>query len=292
MNKNMKLRKKILSSKLSIITSVSLGLCFHSQAQTSVDTELLLLVDVSGSVNTSEYNLMMGGYSEAFRSQAVVDSIQTGSLGSIAVSLVFWSGAAQQSTGVAWTKIDSLQSAIDFADAIDSVSSSRPYSASTAVGSALTMGATTFGTETGNTENGFSSAAQVIDISGDGEDNNTPITSPTGDRESSLQDSRDGAMASGVDMINGLTIGNAGGDLEGYYNTNVISGSSGGVAAFTQTAATFADVETSLNTKLQREIEAGAKIGVVAVPEPSTTALIGLAGMLMILKRRKIRFKN
>ena len=52
--------------------------------------------------------------------------------------------------------------------------------------------------------------AQIIDVSGDGEDNNTP---PSPNYAQNVRTARDAAIAAGVDMINGLPIGNAGGSF-------------------------------------------------------------------------------
>jgi len=126
--------------------------------------------------------------------------------------------------------IDSAESANSFADQLSGTS--RPFSGMTAIGSGINYGTTLFGSETGGEANGFESAAQIIDVSGDGTDNNTPPDNT--DRAANVRASRDASLAAGVDMINGLPIGNAGGALEQYYIDNVIGGSAGGVDAFTQ----------------------------------------------------------
>lgn len=246
-----------------------------------VDTELLLLVDVSGSVDTSEYNLMMDGYEAAFRNSSVVSAIQGGDTGAVAISLVFWSGSAQQSVGVNWMLVNDSTSANAFADAI--AATSRPFSGATAIGSGIDYAVTQFGTETGGADNGFTSDAQIIDVSGDGEDNNTP---PAPNYAQNVRTARDAAIAAGVDMINGLPIGNAGGALETYYQDNIIAGSAGGVAAFTQSAASFGDIETSLTTKLVNETTAGANVSLGIVPEPTSSSMIAL-GMCSLLFWRK-----
>ncbi len=253
------------------------------QAATIVDTELLLLVDVSGSVDSNEYNLMMQGYAEAFRSSDVLSAIQAGSEGTIAVALAFWSGSSDQAMAVNWTAINSSESANAFADAISQTV--RPYSGMTAIGSALEYGATTFGTETGGlTDNGFTSISQIIDISGDGYDNNTPPDNV--DRALNVKAASEAALASGVDMINGLPIGNAGGDLVGYYETYVIGGEAGGVDAFAQPTDTFSDVQSSLEKKLVSEVGAGASAS-QAVPEPSSILLVALGGISLLWRRSK-----
>lgn len=260
----------------------SILLANSTQADVKVDTELLLLVDVSGSVDSGEYNLMMQGYTDAFRNLDIVDAVSQGPEGSIAVALMFWSASTQQQVGVDWMKIDDTASASAFADAI--AATSRPFSSMTAIGSAITAGTELFGTETGGAvSNGFQSTVQLIDISGDGEDNNTP---PDLDRAQNVRVARDAAIASGVDMINGLPIGNAGGDLEQYYIDNVIAGSIEGVEAFTQPVAGFSNVAESLELKLSREIKVGA-VTAASVPEPSSVILIGVGAMAFILRRKR-----
>lgn len=270
-----KVSKKLIQAIVTAGTAVGLS---QSSFAEDVDTELLLLVDVSGSVDSSEYNLMMGGYEQAFRSASVLTAIQGGNRGAIAVSLVFWSANTQQATGVGWTKINNSTSANAFADAI--ANTTRQYNSMTAIGSAITHGTTLFGTETGGVDNGFSSNAQIIDISGDGEDNDTP---PDGDRAQNVRDARDAAMATGIDMINGLPIGNAGGALVAYYTDNIIAGSSGGVDAFTQHASTFGDIQDTLETKLQAEIVAGANIA----PEPSSVSMFAIGACMFIFRRNR-----
>ena len=262
--------------------SALLASSFIGQASAfQVDTELLLLVDVSGSVDNSEYSLMMDGYQQAFRNTSVVDAIQSGRYGSIAASVVFWSGANEQSVGLDWTLIDSAESANAFADALSSVV--RPFSGMTAIGSGLEYGTSLFGDETGGDANAFESVAQIIDISGDGTDNNTP---PDGaDRAANVRRERDASLAQGVDMINGLPIGNAGGALDQYYIDNVIGGEAGGVEAFTQASNTFSDVEDALTLKLQREVAAGAEVS-NAVPEPKIAYLLSGICTIFLLRRR------
>jgi hypothetical protein len=283
------MKTKLLSPAVS--SSASLLFCsflaIHPNASAiDVDTELLLLVDVSGSVSTTEYQLMMNGYANAFRQTSVLDSIQSGARGSVAVALAFWSDANQQRVGMNWTLISDKASANTFADSLGKLS--RPYSSTTALASGINFGTRLFGTETGGTDNGFSSLVQVIDVGGDGEDNASPWAKA--DLSGAVRAARDGALAAGVDMINGLPIGRGAGDLVGYYAANVAGGSAGGVDAFVQPTATFADIEKSLTTKLNREVGAAAAQSIEnisAVPEPGYLPLIGGSlGMLLLVRRR------
>jgi Protein of unknown function (DUF1194) len=70
--------------------------CDHTpaQAQTLVDLQLVLAVDVSGSVNQSRFELQRDGYVAAFRSTRVLETIRSGPHQAIAVTMVQWTGPA------------------------------------------------------------------------------------------------------------------------------------------------------------------------------------------------------
>lgn len=221
-------------------------------AAVSVGLELMLLVDVSGSVSDSEYALQKTGYVNAFNDAAVQAAILGSQGGAIAVTYIEWSGNTQQSVEVGWTLINSVASAQAFAAAING--STRDFFGSTAVQTAMNSQFFRFGTEVGAAGNGFESLRQVIDVSGDGADNNSSISGATG---------RNNALAAGVDTINGLAIlGEAG--LQTYYANNVVGG-----GGFLEVANDFSDFSAAIGRKLIREV--------VNVPEPSSLALIALA---------------
>ena len=74
-----------------------LGIPSNAQAQsTDVDLELLFLVDVSGSVNATEFNLQRTGYVNAFNDSAIANALTSGPFGRAAVSMVYWSRAPVQ----------------------------------------------------------------------------------------------------------------------------------------------------------------------------------------------------
>lgn len=235
---------------------VALGLSVAAPAKAvPVDAEILLLMDVSRSVNSTEFNLQRTGYANAFQSAAVHSAIASTTNG-VAVRLVQWSGATQQAESIAWTHIFDVASSNAVGAAIAAMS--RSFSGSTAIGAAI--------------NNTFASIGDEVDVSGDGTTNDG-IASVTG---------RNNALAAGVDVINGLVIGGSSGVLS-HYQSDVIGGTNeNGSPAFALTASTFSDFETAITNKLS------AKITGTGIPEPGMIAIfgLGLAG-LAYTRRRK-----
>ena len=97
-----------------------------------VGTALVLLIDVSGSVDNTEYELQKEGVATAFRDPGVVKAIWNQPFGRMAVAVVEWSDNA--TVVIPWTIIEDDTGSARFASLVDNID--RTSRGSTALGSA------------------------------------------------------------------------------------------------------------------------------------------------------------
>ncbi|TRU85495.1 MAG: DUF1194 domain-containing protein [Microcystis novacekii Mn_MB_F_20050700_S1] len=229
-----------------------------ARAQISVNQELSLLVDVSGSVDSTEFNWQKTGYVNAFNN---IDF--TGA--NFAANFIYWSGASQQQQAVGWTHITDNASAQAFASLI--AATTRPIGGGlTAPGSAINFAVPLF------QNNGFDSQKQIIDVSGDGSQNNGASTATA----------RDNALLAGVDQINGLPILGSEANLAQWYQNNI----QGGAGSFTIAANGFANFSDTITTKITREME------IKGTPEPTSIISLFALGTLGAASTLKGKLKS
>lgn len=156
-------------------------------AQVDVDLELVLAVDVSGSMDSGEAELQRNGYVDAFRHPDVIRAIETGLHGRIAVSYVEWAGTQHQALVVPWRIVADADSADVFAHDINRLPIRRHFG--TSISSALEFAAAQFA------DGGARGFRRAIDVSGDGPNNmGAPVV-----------EARDALVRRGI-AINGLPV--------------------------------------------------------------------------------------
>jgi hypothetical protein len=200
--------------------------------QTQVGTALILLIDVSGSIDNTEYDLQKNGIAAAFRDPAVVRAIWNQPYGRMAVAVVEWSDTAN--LVIPWTVLEDEVSSTQFAAMLDDVV--RTSRGSTALGTAIAFAVDLF------ESCGCEAGRRVIDVSGDGLNNSGALSASAG---------RDLAVSRGI-IINGLPITGEGSDagLYEHYDAEV----KGGTGAFIIEASGFEDFARAIRQKLVLEI--------------------------------------
>ena len=226
--------------RLMVLASLMLVTLGGRAAAEPVDLELVLAVDISGSVDEDEARLQRQGYIQAINHPAVMTAIQSGFHKRIALTYVEWAGDHYQEVLVDWSVISDSASAKRFTEEI----SRQPIDTAqwTSISGAIRYGMERF------RKSPHTSRRRVIDISGDGANNNgLPILQV-----------RDLAVQAGL-VINGLPIVNGRksrfgmpqiANLDRYYRDCVI----GGTGAFIIVANGFDDFARAIRRKMILEI--------------------------------------
>src|SRR5262245_32841783 len=102
-----------------VLLAIGLGMSGSgfASAQTTVDLQLVLAVDVSGSVSEERFKLQQQGYAQAFRSWRVLEAIRSGSARAIAVTMTHWTGPSHQAQVIPWMVISDEASMVAVAEA-------------------------------------------------------------------------------------------------------------------------------------------------------------------------------
>jgi len=153
----------------------------------SVDVELVLAVDVSYSMDMDELAIQREGYAQAIVSKEFLQALKSGPHGKISVTYFEWAASSDQKIIIPWRVIEGPESADAVANEIMKTPIRR--ASRTSISGAINFAMPLFD------ENPHRGLRRVIDISGDGPNNNgTPVVA-----------ARDAAVEKGV-VINGLPI--------------------------------------------------------------------------------------
>ncbi|WP_187429896.1 hypothetical protein ROLI_018240 [Roseobacter fucihabitans] len=178
-----------------------------------VDVELFLAVDVSRSMSPAELEIQRRGYAEALTSAQVAAAIDNGLLGRIAITYVEWAGEHAQRVIVPWTLMQTPKDAEAIAQKITARFDEGLRR--TSISGALLFAKNDFST------NGFKGLRRVIDVSGDGPNNQgRPVTRV---RDAALEQ---GFVINGLPLMTQDALSNIWGipDLDLYYQHCVIGG--------------------------------------------------------------------
>ena len=208
-----------------------------------VDVLLVLVDDVSRSIDDREFDMQKQGYAAAFANPQVIAAIKGGAIGAIAVQYVEFASSYETRTIVDWTVIRDADTAKAFAERMSGAS--RSAWGRTAIGAGIELGLKNIA------DSGFEAQRRVIDVCGDGTSNHGPVVSET----------RNHAVEAGV-TVNGLAIINdrpmswtfahvqPPGGLANYYRENV----TGGVGSFVVEIHDFQSFGAAITRKLINEI--------------------------------------
>ena len=156
-------------------------------AAEQVDVELVLATDVSYSMDLDELAVQREGYADAIVSSEFLQALKSGRRGKVAVTYFEWAASNDQKIVIPWRLIDGPESAGAVSDEIRKIPVRR--ASRTSISGAINFAMPLFDAS------GYSGLRRVIDISGDGPNNNgEPV-----------QIAREAALQKGI-VINGLPI--------------------------------------------------------------------------------------
>jgi hypothetical protein len=208
-----------------------------------VDLLLVLASDVSRSVDTRKFELQRQGYAAALSNRRVVEAIQSGPHGKIAICFVEWSGATSLKLVIDWTIVSDAASARKIGDQM--LELPRSFADRTSISAGLEFSFAQL------ERSPYKAARRTIDVSGDGTNNSGR----------DIASVRDEVTAKGV-TVNGLVIlsdsplpwnpehTNPPGGLGEYYRRNVI----GGPGAFVMVAEKHDSFGQAIVKKMFAEI--------------------------------------
>lgn len=228
-----------------------------------VDIELVLAVDVSYSMDMDELAIQREGYAQAIVSKEFLQALKSLPNGRIAVTYFEWAASSDQKIIIPWRLIDGPETADAVADEIMKTPIRR--ASRTSISGAIDFAMPLFD------QDPYHGLRRVIDISGDGPNNNGgPVTL-----------ARDAAVEKGI-VINGLPImvkepSYSTMDIENldfYYEDCVI----GGPGSFVVTIKDRDKFKEAIRSKLLLEVAGRTperRVVPVADNEPRVSCMVG-----------------
>jgi hypothetical protein len=233
------------------------------ESSPSVDVELVIAVDVSYSMDMDELAVQREGYAQAIVSKEFLQALKSLPIGKISVTYFEWAASSDQKIIIPWRVIDGPETADAVADEIMKTPIRR--ASRTSISGAIYFAMPLF------EANPYRGLRRVIDISGDGPNNNgLPVVG-----------AREIALGKGI-TINGLPImvkepSYSTMDIENldwYYEDCVI----GGPGSFVVPIKDREKFKEAIRTKLLLEVAGRTperRIVPVAEREPRVSCLIG-----------------
>jgi hypothetical protein len=232
-------------------------------AKPTVDVELVIAVDVSYSMDMDELAIQREGYAQAIISKEFLQALKSGPNGKISVTYFEWAASSDQKIIIPWRLVDGPETAGAVADEIMKTPIRR--ASRTSISGAIYFAMPLFN------EDPYHGLRRVIDISGDGPNNNgAPVTG-----------ARDEALSKGI-VINGLPIMVKEpsystmdiDNLDWYYEDCVV----GGPGSFVVPIKDREKFKEAIRTKLLLEVAGRVperRVVPVAEREPRVSCLIG-----------------
>ena len=235
----------------------------QKESKNVVDVELILAVDVSYSMDMDELAIQREGYAQAIVSKEFLQALKSGPNGKVSITYFEWAASSDQKIIIPWRLIDGPESA----DAVAAEILKTPVrrASRTSISGAIYFAMPLFD------EDPYRGLRRVIDISGDGPNNNgAPVTG-----------ARDEALSKGI-VINGLPIMVKEpsystmdiDNLDWYYEDCVI----GGPGSFVVPIKDRDRFKEAIRTKLLLEVAGRTPLRPVvpvAEKEPRVSCLIG-----------------
>ncbi|MGJ8723149.1 MAG: DUF1194 domain-containing protein [Roseibacillus sp.] len=276
----MKTERFVRSRSLTFSRAIALSwLCSEVAISAPVDSEIVILVD-GQTFSQASFDLMLDGVADAFEQQSFIDSVTGGPYGSIAASVMVFTGGGSY-TAIPWMEMSSAGDLQAFSSSVRNVAAPASFGLISYV-DAIAAGAASIANSTAE---GVIKQMTII------EDGGYFFFSDTG---AEIQAARDSALASGVDVINSVVYNSDGREdvIQDYYDANVVSGGPNGQANVIG-GSSFGAPGGALGEAIQESI--GETVSqptidsnnLAAVPEPSVALLGAMSGLALLVRRRR-----